>query len=164
MAYRKPKEKIDIDVVPYLSIMAIVLKLICLILVIILMRIAINPEKRRIVSLGLFTSRRTQARPKMPSYVDCGPNGLTLYPGNASVSWEQLQHSGNPMEKLLDKVEANTSNEYVIVMVRPQSVKFYRLVRNMIKNRVMDVGYDAVDTDFKVNWNEALKALSVVED
>ena len=164
MAHRKPKEKIDIDVVPYLSIMAIVLKLICLILVIILMRIAINPHKKKIVSLGLYAGRNVGDNPKVPSYIDCGPNGLVLYPGGTSVSWDELQRPDNTVDKLLDKVQANAGNEYVIVMVRPQSVKFYRLVRGMIAKRPIDVGYDAVNTDFKVNWNEALKALSVVED
>ena len=48
MARRKPYEKIDINVEPFLSIMAIVLKLISLILVVIVMRIAMNPNAKRI--------------------------------------------------------------------------------------------------------------------
>jgi hypothetical protein len=50
-------------------------------------------------------------------------------------------------------------------MVRPQSVKFYRTVRNLIsKNYTIDVGYDAIDADFKVDWNAAEKALAISED
>jgi hypothetical protein len=48
-------------------------------------------------------------------------------------------------------------------MVRPESVKYYRTVRNLIGKRPIDVGYDAVDADFKVDWDEARKALSVAE-
>jgi hypothetical protein len=43
-------------------------------------------------------------------------------------------------------------------------VKFYRTVRNLIEKRPIDVGYDAIDADFKVDWNAAEKALAISED
>jgi hypothetical protein len=49
-------------------------------------------------------------------------------------------------------------------MVRPKSVKFYRTVRNLIEKRPIDVGYDAIDTNFKVDWNEGEKALAISDD
>ena len=52
MAHRRPYEKIDINVEPFLSIMAIVLKLISLILVVIVMRIAVNPKGKRIIAFA----------------------------------------------------------------------------------------------------------------
>jgi len=173
MARRKQYEKIDINVEPFLSIMAIVLKLISLILVVIVMRIAVNPNAIKVIALqGLYEGRgNTSGNPKSPSYVDCQHDGLVLYPGSVTesvpmrtrVTWEDLQKPGNAVEKLLDRVEENTAKEYIVVMVRPQSVKYYRTVRNLITRRRVDVGYDAVDTDFKVDWDEARKALAVAE-
>ena len=46
---------------------------------------------------------------------------------------------------------------------RPKSVKFYRTVRSLLSKRPIDVGYDVVDPDFKVEWDEANKALGVAE-
>ncbi len=162
MARRKAYEKIDIDVEPFLSIMAIVLKMISLVLVVIVMRIALNPKAKRIVALaGLYEGHGNQENPKSPSYIDCSTNGITLYPGAMVVTWEQLQRPENPVDQLLDKIQADASNEYVVVMVRPKSVKYYRAVRSMISKRPIDVGYDAVDADFKVNWDEAQKALAI---
>jgi hypothetical protein len=164
MARRKAYEKIDINVEPFLSIMAIVLKLISLILVVIIMRIALNPHALKIIALaGIFQGRGNIENPKIPSYIDCYPDGLVLYPLGTRVSWEDLQRPGNAVEQLLEKVQENTAKEYVVVMVRPQSVKYYRTVRNLIGKRPIDVGYDAVDADFKVDWDEARKALSVSE-
>jgi hypothetical protein len=165
MARQKEYKKIDIDVEPFLSIMAIVLKLISLVLVVIVMRIAVNPKGKRIISLmGLYEGHGNQENPKSPAYIDCAPDGITLYPGSTLVTWEQLQKPDNAVDQLLDKIQADSSNEYVVVMVRPKSVKYYRTVRSMISKRPIDVGYDAVDEDFKVNWDAAQKALAVSTD
>ncbi len=165
MARKKAYKKIDIDVEPFLSIMAIVLKLISLVLVVIVMRIAINPKAKRIIALtGLYSGHGNYDNPKSPSYIDCGPDGLTLYPGAMTVNWDQLQHPDNPVDQLLDKIQADSSNQYVVVMVRPRSVKYYRTVRSMISKRPIDVGYDAVDEDFKVNWDAERKALAISTD
>src|SRR5579871_2645144 len=144
MARRKAYEKIDINVEPFLSIMAIVLKLISLILVVIVMRIAMNPKAKRIVAIpGLFSGHGNTTDPKIPYYIDCGPEGLVLYssdlPNGTPVGWDDLQRPDNALNQFLDKVEKNKKDEYIVVMVRPRSVKFYRTVRNLItKNYSMD--------------------------
>ena len=170
MARRKAYEKIDINVEPFLSIMAIVLKLISLILVVIVMRIAMNPKGKRIIAFaGLYSGHGNVSNPKIPSYIDCQPEGVTLYsndhPKGTQVTWDDLQRPDNPVNQLLDKVQRHKDEEYVVVMVRPQSVKFYRTVRNLIsKNYTIDVGYDVIDADFKVDWNEAEKGLAISTD
>ncbi len=65
---------------------------------------------------------------------------------------------------MLDKVQAHKDDEYVVVLVRPRSVRLYRTVRNLIKKRPIEVGYDAIDADFKVDWNEAEKGLAISTD
>jgi len=142
------------------------LKLISLILVVIVMRIAMNPKARRIISLGgLWASHNANANTKIPTYIDCHPDFITLYPGNIKVTWEDLQQPGNPVEKILDKVQKNSAEEYMVVMARPKSVKLYRTIRDLIRKRPsIEVGYDAITEDFEVNWDEARKALAVKED
>lgn len=165
MAYQRRRGKTDLDVVGFLSIMSIVTGLICLILFVIALRIAMNPKALQIVSFKLFSSSRADiSNPKIPSYIDCRHDGLTLYPGEIRMTWEDLQRPENPLVEMLDRIQANAAQEYVIVMVRPQSVKFYRTVRNLIGKRPIDVGYDVIDADFKVNWDEAVRALGVVQE
>jgi len=160
MARERTKTKTDLDVTGFLSVMSIVTGLIALILFVIALRIALNPNALKIVSFRLFTSSRaTGANLKVPSYVDCQPNGLVLYPGKIRVTWEDLQRPGNQFERMLDKIQQETEKEYIIVMVRPQSVKFYRQVRNLIGKRPIDVGYDAVDAEYVVDWDAAVRAL-----
>ena len=73
MAGKKHYKQINIDVEPFLSIMAIVLKLVSLILVVIVMRIAVNAEGKKIVVLGDDTwhSKTTADKAKEPRYIDC---------------------------------------------------------------------------------------------
>jgi hypothetical protein len=164
MAKRKPYEKIDINVEPFLSIMAIVLKLISLILVVIVMRIALNPKAKRIISLNLWSGKGNTEALKTPTYLDCNPDYVGIYPGGIKVTWDDLQRPNNPVEKALDKVQANRDEEYIVVMARPKAIRLYRTVRGLIGKRPIDVGYDAVDGDFEVNWDEARKALAIKED
>jgi hypothetical protein len=162
MAKQIKKGKTDLDVIGFLSVMSIVTGLICMILFVIALRIAMNPKLMKIVSFKLFSSTRADTtNPKVPSYVDCQPDQIVLYPGKKSVSWDELRRPENAFTQLLDKIQKNASQEYIIVMVRPESVRLFRSVRAMIGERPIDVGYDVIDKDFQVNWDEALKQLGV---
>jgi hypothetical protein len=165
MARVRKKSKTDLDVVGFLSVMSIVTGLICLILFVIALRIAMNPKLVKIVSFKLFTpSRATTINPKVPSYLDCHPDWVMIYPGSKKLTKEDFRRPGNELDQLLDRIQANADEQYAIVMVRPGSVDLYRLVRAAIGRRQIDVGYDAIDADFKINWNEAVKALGVSEE
>jgi hypothetical protein len=165
VAAPRKRGKTDLDVTGFLSVMSIVTGLIALILFTVALRIAINPKALRIISFKLFTSiRAATTNPKVPSYVDCHPDHITLYPGEQTLSWEDMQRPGNPLQQMLDRILNVADKEYVIVMVRPGSAKLYRAVRNEIGKRRIDVGYDAIPADFKVDWNAAKKALGIVEE
>lgn len=165
MARKRTKMKTDLDVTGFLSVMSIVTGLICLILFVIALRIALNPKLVKVVSFKLFSSSRSSPHnPKVPSYIDCGPEYIMLYPGSKKLTWENLQRPGNELEKMLDKIQEKREEEYVIVMVRPKSIDLYRTVRSLLGKRPIDIGYDVIDADFKVNWSEALRSLGVVEE
>ena len=166
MAGKKHYKQINIDVEPFLSIMAIVLKLISLILVVIVMRIAVNKDSKRIINLLPSQARGgvTSDMAKEPSYIDCFSNNVILYPSMTTNSWEELQRPDNAVDTLLDKIQAKSKTDYVIVMARPDSVKVFRQVRKMVNERSIDVGYDVVDADFTVDWLAAEKRLGVEKE
>ena len=120
-----------------------------------------RPRANKIVAFKTFeSSRSSKLHSKLPSYIDCHSDKLVLYPGQTEVTWSELQAPGNALEKMLDKIQENASAEHAVVLVRPQSVKFYRMVRKMIGQRPIDVGYEAVNADFTVDWHEAIKNLN----
>jgi hypothetical protein len=165
MAGKKHYKQINIDVEPFLSIMAIVLKLVSLILVVIVMRIAVNAEGKKIVMLGDDTwhSKTTAKEAKEPQYIDCYQDRVVMYPSLLTNTLESLQQPDNDVEKMLDAVEKNAVKEYVVVLARPDSVKVFRAIRKMIGEHKIDVGYDVLRADYKVDWDKAKQALAVAK-
>jgi hypothetical protein len=155
-------KQINIDVEPFLSIMAIVLKLISLILVVIVMRIALNKDGLKIIALrGLYPGKGSLQHLKSPAYLDCYPDKVIIYPGKQVVTWDDLRKPSNTLEKLLTRIEANTAKEYVVILVRPESVALYRAVRKLVQQRSIEIGMEVIDADYDVNWDEAAKATGV---
>ena len=166
---RRPKEKIDIDVVPYLSIMVIVLKLICLILIVTVMRIALNPFGVKAVSIkGVYgaehKSEDGKTHIKMPTYFDCNAQGVTIFPGDITVSVNSLSEPGNGVDAAIRRIGTNATNEYAIVLVRPRGVRAYRYLRHELEKSHIDVGYDVWDADVKVDYGAAVKAAGIEEE
>lgn len=159
---RKPKAKTDIDVVPYLSIMVIVLKLITLILIVQVIPIALNPERYKILAFEeLFTSRKQHAGPvKVPTYFDCGPDQVEIIPGRKIVSYRELREPGNPVERTVEKLAQNAEKEYAILIVRPHSLPVYRHLRRTLGSyAALEVGYDVLEAGRTIDWEaEARKA------
>ena len=164
MAGKKHYKQISIDVEPFLSIMAIVLKLVSLILVVIVMRIALDPYGKIIVNISddnTWHSKTTADKAKEPRYIDCHEDHVILYPSHVTNTLENLQQPDNAVEKMLEEVEKNAVKEYVVVMARPDSVKVFRSVRKMIGEHKIDVGYDVLNADYKIDWEKSVKALGV---
>jgi hypothetical protein len=155
----RPKEKTDVDVVPYLSIMVIVLKLICLILIVSVMRIALNPRKAEFVELGVPASPAGPAHPlKAPTYLDCRPEGVIIYPGEHRVATSAFGQPGDLLATTVNRIAMDRSNQCVVLLVRPGSVHVYRHVRRMLSARAVDVGYDAFDAGTAIRYASATRA------
>ena len=125
--------------------------------------IAVDPEGKKIVKLGDDTwhPKTTADKAKEPRYVDCHEDHVILYPSHVTNTFDNLQQPDNDVEKMLGEVEKNAVKEYVVVMARPDSVKVFRSVRKMIGEHKIDVGYDVLNADYKIDWEKAVKALGV---
>lgn len=174
MPAKKPY-KVDIDVVPYLSIMAIVLKLICLILIVMVMRIAINPDALKIIryeklyqppeeannnstNTGAGTDKQMS---REPVYIDCHPDHVEIQPEGKIISTVDLKEQGGDFEHALDFLSDNTASNFAIVIARPNSAPVYRYVRRELAKRKLTVGYDVLESDVVIQWEEEMKKLAL---
>lgn len=159
---RRPKPKMDIDVVPYLSIMVIVLKLICLILIVMIMPIALNPDALKILSFrDLFQAERDPSHAKMPVYFDCSREGVHVVPGDLRLTAQELLVEGNALDREIARIEQERDKHYVILVVRPKSLAVYRYLRKTLAQRDIEVGYDVLDEKTQINWAEEASLLNI---
>ena len=170
----KKQYKVDIDVVPYLSIMAIVLKLICLILIVMVMRIAINPDALKVIRYEKLwqppEEAETTTNPqggsekqisREPVYIDCHPDRVEIQPEGKVIQALELSEKNGTFETVIRRLESNSSNEFAIIIARPNSAPIYRFVRRQIAARKLTVGYDVLEGDVIIDWAKAMKDLAV---
>lgn len=166
----KKQYKVDIDVVPYLSIMAIVLKLICLILIVMVMRIAVNPDALKIIRYSQLYQPPEEAGTKAstgggterqisrePIYIDCHADHVEVQPEGTIISIMDLQQRGGALENVLKDLVDRSSNSFAIVIARPNSAPVYRYVRRQITARKLTVGYDVLESHVIIEWDKELE-------
>lgn len=94
--------------------------------------------------------------PIRPHYIDCRPDGLVLLPGNTKLTLKELQQPGNVFEQLLDDLQSRRDTDFVFLLVRPGSAKFYRAARKLLGQRPLDIGYDLLDADVTLEFDRRL--------
>jgi hypothetical protein len=91
---------------------------------------------------------------KEPAYVDVYRNRLVLYPGGEILPVRDLQLPGNPFEKLLETVEQDKDEYYVVLLVRPHAASVARRLRKAIRSRDIDFGWELFETERPVDYND----------
>lgn len=158
---RPHKHDPEIDVLPYMDSMVIVLNLICLIVIIMIVPIIENSKQVSSLSFEkLLVSKESKNGQTMsPVYFDCSSEGVTILPGDIKVPTEQLIQPGNEVEKAMVQIQAKSDTEYIILLVRPRSLPVYRYVKREVLRRGILTGFDIVDSDVVLDWQAEAKKL-----
>ena len=89
---------------------------------------------------------------KEPSYVDIHPDKIVIYPGEVVVPIQDLEQKGNAFEQLLDRVYEKRNEEYIILILRPQSSRVAKGLRKAIEDRGIDVGQELYESEKQINY------------
>lgn len=81
-----------------------------------------------------------------PVYVDVEPGRLIIYPEKKVIEARELMFEGNEFEKLLDDIERVKASRYIVLLLRPGSAVFQRRLRQAIRDRGIDVGFEPWET------------------
>lgn len=148
------------------SFMAVLIMTIGCMVVILVSNVIIivsNPNNTRITSIiqSSLEGRSDSGQPfplgnivKEPAYIDVQREYLQIYPGEDIVRIRDLTLEGNAFEQLLDRVSTNKANEYIILLVRPGSVKVSRQLRKVIEQRDIDIGFELFRTGREVFYEK----------
>lgn len=145
----------SVDTSGFQNIVAMLIGVLMIMLISNIVSILANPENIKIgavVTGEIYGENEEDAKtfipPKFqnmrqdPIYVDVEPGKLTIYPEQKEISARDLMFEGNEFEKFLDDVEQVKSVRYVVLLLRPGSAVFQRKLRQIIRDRGIDVGFE----------------------
>ena len=159
---RPPKREFKVEMTPFLDSLVIMMSLICLVLVVMIMPIIQNPQQFKVLSFQqLLKAQRKTAQGLQPVYIDCQPTRAIVIPGDISVSVQDLLLHGNPIDRLLARIQANADKEYVILLARPGSLPIYRHLRKELIRRKIVAGSDVLASDAVLDWRKEMKELNI---
>lgn len=118
-----------------------------------------NPDNIKIGALvtgGVYGEDETKnvAMPKFqnmrqdPVYIDVEANRMIIYEPPSrpyEVLAREMLLPGNDFDVFLDWIEARKSSRYVVLLLRPGSAKFQRRLRQICRERGIDVGFEPWD-------------------
>lgn len=118
-----------------------------------------NPDNIKIGALvtgGVYGEDETKnvAMPKFqnmrqdPVYIDVEANRMIIYEPPSrpyEVLAREMLLPGNDFDVFLDWIEARKTSRYVVLLLRPGSAKFQRRLRQICRERGIDVGFEPWD-------------------
>ena len=141
MRRRLKSNKIELELFPFLSILACTIgSLILLIIVVSTETLNANPEVTIIAKSEGGVNQK-----KQPRYIECKEDGVVIYPSQEFVPKNELSKPNSKLLKFITDVKANKNKEYVIVAVRPSGIDVFQPVRDLIEKEEIDIGYEPIE-------------------
>jgi hypothetical protein len=94
-----------------------------------------------------FVPPKFQNMRQDPIYVDVEAAKLIIYPERKEIAARDLMFEGNDFERFLDDVEQVKEVRYIVLLLRPGSAVFQRRLRQVIRDRNIDVGFEPWEAD-----------------
>jgi hypothetical protein len=147
----------DFDSSGFQNIVLMLIGVLMMMLVSNVLTIISNPENIKIGALvtgsvygeedeaDTFIPPKFQNMKQDPIYVDVEPTRLIIHPEGKVIEARDLVFEGNDFELFLDDVERVKSVRYIILLLRPGSATFQRKLRQVIRDRGIDVGFEPWD-------------------
>lgn len=144
----------DVDTSGFQNIVLMLIGVLVIMLVSNVLTIISNPENIKIGALVTGTVYEDEDKDKQfippkfqnmrqdPIYVDVEPGKIIIYPEKREIAARDLMFEGNDFEKFLDDVERVKSVRYIVLLLRPGSAVFQRRLRQVIRDRGIDLGFE----------------------
>ena len=135
------RNPIQVELFPFLSILACTIGTLILLIIVLTTQIFSSQQEVTIIAQTEAGSNQT----KVPRYLECGENGVIIYPSQEFVAFKDLSQPNSSLVKLLAEVKQRREQEYLIVAIRPKGIETFHIVRDLIEERGIDLGYEPID-------------------
>ncbi|MDD2235859.1 MAG: hypothetical protein PHP44_04440 [Kiritimatiellae bacterium] len=104
-----------------------------------------SPAKRTRDAFSDWDVPLFSQKEKEPLYIDVHADQLTLYPGEATVKVSELNQADTPLAAMIARVAAHRDEQYIVLIIRPGSVRVARRLKGMIEDHHIDVGSELLE-------------------
>jgi biopolymer transport protein ExbD len=140
------RSMIEIELFPFLSVLVCTIGVLILLIIVLMAQTFSNQRQITIVA----KSENGQNQNKQPRYIECRSDGIILYPSEEFVALSEINSYASPLQALLQEVKANRDQQYLIVAIRPDGIKVFDQVRELIESKGIDIGYEPIDEGWKL--------------
>ncbi|MEL6440956.1 MAG: hypothetical protein AAFQ80_17080 [Cyanobacteria bacterium J06621_8] len=137
------KSTTEVELFPFLSVLACTIGTLIL-LIIVLTTQALEPQEAVVVAKVDENSRGAN-RDKTPVYIECREDGFVLHPSTEFAPRADLYDQESPLGEILTSLKQNKSEQYLIVIVRPDGLEMFNLIRNIVQESGIDLGYEPLE-------------------
>ncbi|WP_107667420.1 hypothetical protein [Cyanothece sp. BG0011] len=146
------KNSIEVELFPFLSILACTIGTLILLIIVLTTQLLENEREITIIAKQETTGEN---QGKIPKYVECREDGVLLHPSQVFVPKSEIDNRRSPLNQLIQEVQKNKDQQYLIVVLRPQGIDVFQQVRDMVEKRGIDIGYEPIDQDWTLKIEEA---------
>lgn len=149
----------EVDTSGFQAIVLMLIGVLMIMLISNVLTIISNPENIKIGAVvtgtvyeqdedeSVFIPPKFQNMRQDPIYLDVEADHFTIYPEKRVITARDLMFEGNEFERFLDEVERVKELRYIVLLLRPGSATFQRRLRQVIRDRGIDVGFEPWETD-----------------
>lgn len=147
-------KNVECDTSGFQNIVLMLIGVLMILLISNVLTIISNPENIKIGSVvtgavydedeeeKTFMPPKFQNLRQDPIYIDVEADRLILVQEGKEILARDLMFEGNEFEKFLSEVEQFKSRRYIVLLLRPDSAVFQRKLRQIIRDREIDVGFE----------------------
>ena len=135
----------------------------CLVILMVsnVMVVSENPDNITITSvIGIDGYAGSGNAVKVANYIDVYRDHLDLYFDKGmrkeSVTISDLEFKGNKLDEFIANIYGVRDTEYIVLLVRPYSAEITRRLKNVIRDRGVDLGLELYELDKEVIFRNGL--------
>ncbi len=152
-------KNVECDTSGFQNIVLMLIGVLMILLISNVLTIISNPENIKIGSVvtgavydedeeeTAFMPPKFQNLRQDPVYIDVEADRLILVQEKKEILARDLMFEGNEFEKFLGEVEQVKGRRYIVLLLRPDSAVFQRKLRQIIRDREIDVGFEPWEAD-----------------
>ncbi len=141
MRKRAKKFNNEIELFPFLSVLACTIGSLILLIIVITTQTLDSTPQVKIIAKTEGGKNIT----KQPRYLESTKDGVIIYPSKTLVKKSDLKKDNSELFKFISEIKNRRNKEYIIVAIRPQSIESFLIVRNLIEEAKIDIGYEPIE-------------------